>query len=95
MGLARCGRLHRRGLGLGLRLGLHGRRGRRWLGREKVLVAEEGDERQCGEDHHGAHIAAATAAGARRLKIGIANFGQRILPIVKEGRTVRPPLLLW
>ena len=55
---------------------------RRRRGLEEVLIAQEHDDQQHGEQEGAAHVAAAaTAAGARRLKIGIANFGQEIRPI--------------
>ena len=78
-----------------LRLGLRGGLSlvRLWL--EKELVAQKHDDHQQGECHCGAHVAAAAAAGARRLKIWIANFGQRILPVVVKLQTLGLPLLLW
>jgi hypothetical protein len=60
-----------RWLRLLVRLGLH----------EKELVAEEDGHGKEHEGHGGAHIAPTTTAGPLRLKIGILNFGQRILPI--------------
>ena len=82
---------------LRLRLGLRGGRSNGRGGLEKVLVAQENNEHERGERQRGAHIAAAAtaAAGALRLKIGIANFGQRILPVVKRRHAVRQPLVLW
>jgi hypothetical protein len=51
-------------------------------GLEKVLVAKQDNEKQKGERHHAAHIAAtAAAAAALPLKIGIAEFCQSILPV--------------
>ena len=78
-----CGR--KRGLRLVGRLALAlrgGRRRGRLLGLEKVLIAKQDDEKQKGEGHHAAHIAAATAAAAALpLKIGIAEFCQGKLPV--------------
>jgi hypothetical protein len=64
---------------------------------EEVLITKENGQDQQHEGHGGAHIAATTAAPARplRLQIGIVNFGQRILPIVRKERLVGPALLLW
>jgi hypothetical protein len=76
----------RRDSGLrGLRLILRGRRGRGRLGLE-VVVSEDSDEHDQHDSSQHAHIdaaAAATPAGALRLKIGIVKFCQRILPVVK------------
>jgi hypothetical protein len=93
-GSGHCGR------GLGLTLGLRGRRNR-LLGLDEELIAEKGDEGDKGKEQCAAHIAAATAGtAALRLQIGILNFGQRILPVGfcsqnLEKEAVRPPLLLW
>ncbi len=89
---------HLRGLGrLGLRQSL-GWRGQSRFGLEKILIAEQGNEGQHADNQGAAHVAAAAstaAAGALRLKIGIAKFWQRVLPIVKRRQTVGPPLVLW
>jgi hypothetical protein len=84
------GRLLRR-----LRLRLAGGRRRLLAGLEKVVVAQQDSDHQQGENHGGAHVAAAAAAAAWRLKIGIANLGQRVLPVVEKMQTVGLPLLLW
>src|ERR1019366_9516442 len=78
------GRLRLRGILRSVRLGLG-----------EVLEAEEDDDRKKTENQQGAHIAAATAAGAAtlRLKIGILKFGQRKRPVVRQAQ--EPPLLLW
>ncbi len=75
----------KRGLRLVGRLALAlrgGRRRGRLLGLEKVLIAEQDDEKQKGEGHQAAHITATAAApAALPLKIGIAEFCQGILPV--------------
>lgn len=73
------------------------------LGLEEVLIAEEDGEHQDEEGHGGAHIATTAAATgcSRRLKIRIANLGQRILPVelacwqALKGGLYGPLLSLW
>jgi hypothetical protein len=63
----------------------------------EVLIDHEGREGQKCEEDQAAKIAAAgaAAAGTLRLEIGITNFWQRVLPVLKEWRTEREPLFLW
>jgi hypothetical protein len=65
-----------------------------WLGRfgKKILVAENGSKHQHHEEDGAAHVAAATATAALRLKIWILDFGQRMIPV---GDAKRRALFLW
>ena len=61
-------------------LGLRRRNGRTLLGLLEVFDTKEDGNSQKAHHEHGAQIAAAaaTTAGALRLKIGILEFGQRV-----------------